>query len=98
MLTNYLRIAIRNLVKQRLYSLINVTGLAVGVAACVIVFVFLQHEFSYDGTSAMRTASIASFELVTCPGAIPTCHRACRVRSVRRWWRRYRTWSLSPGI
>jgi len=48
MLRNYLKIAFRNLRKQKLYSLINVLGLAVGLAFCLLVLLFVNHELSYD--------------------------------------------------
>jgi putative ABC transport system permease protein len=48
MLQNNLKIAIRSLLKQRVYTLINVLGLAVGVASCLIIVLFIRHEFSYD--------------------------------------------------
>lgn len=48
MLKNYLKIAWRNLLKYKGYSFINVLGLAVGVAACVLIFRYVSHELSYD--------------------------------------------------
>jgi len=48
MLQNYFTIAFRNLKKQRFYTLINVTGLAVGVASCLIIVLFVINELSYD--------------------------------------------------
>lgn len=48
MFRNYLTIAFRNLRKQSFYSLINIAGLAVGVAACLIIVLFIADEFSYD--------------------------------------------------
>lgn len=48
MLRNYIKVALRNLRKQRVYSLINVLGLAVGLACCLFIFLFVQHELSYD--------------------------------------------------
>jgi len=48
MLKNYLLIAIRSLSKHRFYSLINIAGLATGIAACLIIVLFIQHELSYD--------------------------------------------------
>lgn len=48
MLKNYLKIAIRNLRKQKLYSLINILGLAVGIAFCALVMLFIHDELSYD--------------------------------------------------
>jgi putative ABC transport system permease protein len=48
MLQNYLNIAMRNLIKHRFYTLINVTGLAIGVASCLIITLYIMYEFSYD--------------------------------------------------
>jgi putative ABC transport system permease protein len=48
MLRNYLTVAIRNLVKHRLYSAINIGGLAVGLAACLLILLFVRDELSYD--------------------------------------------------
>jgi len=48
MIKNYLKIASRNLSKHRFYSLINVTGLAVGIAVCMIITLFVVDELSYD--------------------------------------------------
>jgi putative ABC transport system permease protein len=48
MFRNYLRIAWRNLVRQRLYSLINISGLAVGLAVCMLIMLYVAHEHSYD--------------------------------------------------
>jgi len=48
MLKNYIKIAWRNLIRNRAYSLINVLGLAVGIASCLLIFLFIQDELSYD--------------------------------------------------
>lgn len=48
MLRNYFKIAFRNLSKHRFYSFINIAGLALGVAACLLIMLFVQHEISYD--------------------------------------------------
>lgn len=48
MLTNYFMTALRLLRKHRVYSLINVAGLAAGLACCVIIFLYVQDEFRYD--------------------------------------------------
>jgi putative ABC transport system permease protein len=48
MLKNYFKIAFRNLGKQRFYSFINVTGLALGIAACLLIVLYILHELSYD--------------------------------------------------
>lgn len=48
MLWSYVKIAIRNVVRQKLYSSINILGLAVGVAACITILLYVQDELSYD--------------------------------------------------
>lgn len=48
MLQNYLKIAIRNLWRNKLYSALNIGGLATGLAAAMLIFLFVSHEFSYD--------------------------------------------------
>jgi putative ABC transport system permease protein len=48
MFKSYLKIALRHVLKYKTYSFINVFGLAVGVACCILVFLFVQHEMSYD--------------------------------------------------
>ncbi|MBN3583152.1 ABC transporter permease [Algoriphagus aestuarii] len=48
MLKNYFKIAWRNLVRQKSFSLINVLGLSVGLACCLILLAFVKHEKSYD--------------------------------------------------
>ncbi|HYE52814.1 MAG TPA: ABC transporter permease [Azospirillaceae bacterium] len=49
MLGNYLTVAFRNLVKHRLYSAINIFGLAVGLAAAILILLFVRNELNYDG-------------------------------------------------
>jgi putative ABC transport system permease protein len=48
MLSNYLKIAWRNLIKHGTFSFINIFGLATGIASCVLIFLFVFHEFSFD--------------------------------------------------
>lgn len=48
MLQNYLKIALRNLVKNKIYSTINIVGLAIGMSVSVLILMFVMHEFSYD--------------------------------------------------
>jgi putative ABC transport system permease protein len=48
MLKNYLKISWRNLVKQKMYSSIKIGGFAVGVAACMLIALFIKEELSYD--------------------------------------------------
>jgi putative ABC transport system permease protein len=48
MFKNYFKTAFRNLRKNKLYSVINVLGLTVGLAACLLIGVYIQQELSYD--------------------------------------------------
>jgi putative ABC transport system permease protein len=48
MFKNYLKIAWRNIVRQKGYSFINIFGLAVGIACCILIMVWVQNELSYD--------------------------------------------------
>lgn len=48
MLKNYLLIALRNLLRHKLYSFINIGGLSLGLAACLMIFLFVDSELSYD--------------------------------------------------
>ncbi len=48
MLRNYLKVALRNLLKYKIYSFINIVGLAVGVGCCLLIVLFVQDELSFD--------------------------------------------------
>ena len=48
MIRNYLKIAVRTLLRNRNTSLINIIGLAIGLASCVLIFVYVRMELSYD--------------------------------------------------
>ncbi|QHT70445.1 FtsX-like permease family protein [Rhodocytophaga rosea] len=48
MLKNYLIIGIRNLFRNKGYAILNISGLAIGIAACLLIFTVVQFELSYD--------------------------------------------------
>ena len=48
MFKNYFIIAYRQILKNKLFSFINIGGLAVGLAACILISLFVQYEYSYD--------------------------------------------------
>jgi putative ABC transport system permease protein len=48
MLKNYLKIAWRNLLRNKLYSFINIAGLAIGMTCCILIFLYVKYELSYD--------------------------------------------------
>lgn len=49
MFKNYLKIAWRNLLKNKTFSFINIIGLAIGMAACMVILLFVSYEKSFDG-------------------------------------------------
>jgi putative ABC transport system permease protein len=48
MLKNYLKIAVRNILKHKGFSTINISGLAVGMTCAILIFLWVKHETSYD--------------------------------------------------
>jgi putative ABC transport system permease protein len=45
---NYLTVGLRSLLKNRTYAFINILGLAIGMAACLMILLFVRYELSYD--------------------------------------------------
>jgi putative ABC transport system permease protein len=48
MIFNYIKIAVRNIRRHTVYSIINIVGLALGMACTILILLWLQHELSYD--------------------------------------------------
>ena len=48
MLKNYLKIAYANLIQSRVYSLISISSLSIGLAVCILLLLYVAHELSYD--------------------------------------------------
>ena len=48
MLKNYLKIALRNLYKYKIFSIVNISGLTLGIACCLLISLQVQDEFSFD--------------------------------------------------
>lgn len=48
MLKNHLKIIFRNMKQQKIYSMINIMGLAGGIACCLLIFLYVHYEFSFD--------------------------------------------------
>jgi putative ABC transport system permease protein len=64
MFKNYFKTAIRNLWKNKIFSFINILGLAIGLACCILMFLFISNELSYDkfhvhSANIYRVTSIA---------------------------------------
>ena len=71
MFSNFFTVALRQLAKNRLYSVINVAGLSIGLAACVLILLFVRDELSYDShwSKADRLARLHA--VLTPPGREP---------------------------
>jgi len=48
MIKNHLKIAFRQIKKQKFYSAVNIIGLAMGVTCCLLIALFVRDELSYD--------------------------------------------------
>jgi putative ABC transport system permease protein len=48
MVGNYFKVAVRNIQKRKLYSFINAFGLSIGIAFCMLIWLFIQDELSFD--------------------------------------------------
>jgi predicted permease len=48
MLKNYFKVALRNLIKHRVYTFINIAGLALGMVCCILIFLWVMDEISFD--------------------------------------------------
>ena len=48
MLGNYFKVALRNLLRHKFYSAINISGLAVGLACCTVIALWVQYHLSFD--------------------------------------------------
>lgn len=54
MIKNYIKTTLRSLLKNRSYSFLNITGLAIGIACASLIFLWVQDEFSYNHNFAKR--------------------------------------------
>jgi putative ABC transport system permease protein len=48
MFKSYLKAALRNIIKQKLFSFINIMGLAVGISICILIYLYVKNEWNYD--------------------------------------------------
>ncbi|MFT3911717.1 MAG: ABC transporter permease [Ferruginibacter sp.] len=54
MFSNYFKTAYRNLTRNKGYALLNIAGLAIGIAACLLIFLVIQYETSFDNFHAKK--------------------------------------------
>ena len=64
MFFNYLKISIRNLLRHKTYSLINIGGLTIGILCCLLLTLFVRYEWSFDSfqTHADRIYRITEYQ------------------------------------
>src|SRR5215467_12030385 len=48
MIRNYLKTAVRNLAKNKIFSLINVSGLSIGISSALVIYLIVSYDFSFD--------------------------------------------------
>ena len=77
MIKNYLKIAFRNITRHKAYSLINISGLAIGMACSILILLWVQNELSYDrfhknANEIFRvTGSVADFKAAVNTAGMP---------------------------
>jgi predicted permease len=54
MFKSHLRIALRNIKKHKVYSFITIVGLAIGIAVCILIFLFVEYELGFDSHVAEK--------------------------------------------
>ncbi|MCP9291786.1 ABC transporter permease [Gracilimonas sediminicola] len=103
MLKNYFKIAFRNISKHKGYSFINISGLAIGIACCLLILIYVRHELSYDQfhEKADRIVRISmesgGDNIAVTPSMVaPTLNQISP--EIERWVRLYEPTRYSPAI
>ena len=68
MFKNYVKIALRNLVRHKAYSAINISGLAIGIACFMLIYLFIKDELSYDKFNSKADRIYRVAEKITLEG------------------------------
>ena len=68
MISNYLKVAWRNIRRQKMMSFINIFSLALGIAACLLIFLFIREEQSFDAFHSKRDHIYRLDEIQSFPG------------------------------
>ena len=71
MLSNYFRLSLRNAIKNASLTLINLLGLSVGLASCLLIVLFVHNEWSFDGFHTQSEQLYRLNEVQTWEGIIP---------------------------
>src|SRR3954463_12771370 len=70
MIKNFFKIAYRNLLRSKGFSFINITGLAIGMAAAILILLWIQSEVNYDGFHTNRDRIYQVWNRVTEEGKL----------------------------
>jgi len=77
MLKNYFKIAFRNIMRHKAYAAINISGLAIGMASCILILLWVQNELSFDRFHANAnelyriTCNAGDFKAAVNPAGMP---------------------------
>ncbi|MEJ7684795.1 MAG: hypothetical protein WKG06_44515 [Segetibacter sp.] len=71
MLKNYFKTAWKNLIRNKSYTIINITGLGAGIAACILIGLFVFNEISFDNNVPNKANIYRLNEYVHYNGAAP---------------------------
>src|SRR5476651_1417747 len=69
MIKNYLKIAWRNLIRHKIFSLINIGGLSIGIAACLLISLYVNYELSYDAYHTKKDRIVRITDIMRTPEA-----------------------------
>ncbi len=103
MLKNYIKIAWRNVCRDKGYAFINIAGLATGIAVCLFILLFVAHELSYDRFHTKKDRIVRAImntseeSLAVTPSAVAPII-AQQVAEVESWVRLYEPTRYSPAI
>ncbi len=98
MLKNYLLMAWRTLLKGKAYSVINITGLAIGLASSILILLWVQNELSYDkfqknaGQIYRITTDFGDSKTIGTPAGMPAALKA-EMPAIKNTVRLYYAWS-----
>jgi putative ABC transport system permease protein len=79
MLKNYLKIALRNLLKNKSFSFINILGLAVGMASAILIILWIQYEITYDQFHEKKDRIYEAWNKDTFSGKLQCWHTTPKV-------------------
>src|SRR3569832_1528863 len=72
MITNYIKTTLRSLLRNRSYSFLNITGLAIGIASASLIFLWVEDELTFNHNFAKRDVLYKVYENKTYEGKIST--------------------------